>query len=83
MPNSSTATAATGNATQTEQVTTWTIDPAHSHLGFAIKHLMIATVRGRFAQVQGTVMADESNPTTATIDITHPDRRRRHRRREA
>jgi polyisoprenoid-binding protein YceI len=36
---------------------------------FAVKHLMIATVRGRFADVQGTVQAGEdfSNPT---IDIT-------------
>jgi polyisoprenoid-binding protein YceI len=51
---------------------TWTIDPAHTHVGFAIKHLMIATVRGRFMQVEGTVTVDESDPTTASIDITIP-----------
>jgi len=35
--------------------TTWQIDPAHSNVEFAVKHMMIATVRGRFADVSGTV----------------------------
>ncbi len=26
--------------------TTWTIDPSHSEVGFAVRHLMISTVRG-------------------------------------
>src|SRR5207248_7452423 len=30
------------------KVTTWQGDPAHTHVEFAVKHLMIATVRGRF-----------------------------------
>ena len=72
MGNTATATPATGTAAQAGQLTTWTVDAAHSHLGFAIKHLMIATVRGRFTQAQGTVTVDESNPATATIDIAVP-----------
>jgi polyisoprenoid-binding protein YceI len=72
MATRSTATPATGSAAQTGQRTTWTIDPAHSHVGFAIKHLMIATVRGRFTQVEGTVTVDETNPATAIIDMTIP-----------
>ena len=72
MANISTATPAAGTAAQTGQVTAWTVDAAHSHVGFSIKHLMIATVRGRFTQVEGTVKVDESDPTTATIDITIP-----------
>ena len=67
-----TATPATGNTTQGGQKTAWTIDPAHSHVGFSIKHLMIATVRGSFTQVQGVVRVDESDPTTAEVDITIP-----------
>jgi polyisoprenoid-binding protein YceI len=59
-------------AADTGTTTTWSIDKAHSHVGFGIKHLMIATVRGSFTQVEGTVTADESDPTGASIDITIP-----------
>jgi polyisoprenoid-binding protein YceI len=64
------STTATAAGTQAAKQTTWSIDPAHSHVGFAIKHLMIATVRGRFTDVQGTVALDETDPTTAAIDIS-------------
>ncbi|MGA2007884.1 MAG: YceI family protein [Solirubrobacteraceae bacterium] len=32
---------------------TWTADPAHSTLGFSVKHLGIATVRGSFGEFEG------------------------------
>jgi polyisoprenoid-binding protein YceI len=38
----------------------WTIDPTHSSVGFSVKHMMIATVRGRFAQFEGAIEVDES-----------------------
>ncbi len=72
MANSATATPATGARAQSGQKTTWIVDPAHSNVGFSIKHLMIATVRGSFTQVNGTVKVDETDPTTAEIDITIP-----------
>jgi polyisoprenoid-binding protein YceI len=72
MSTSTTATPTAGTETQTGTKTTWAIDPSHSHVGFGIKHLMIATVRGSFTQVQGTVTGDESDPTSASIDITIP-----------
>jgi polyisoprenoid-binding protein YceI len=34
---------------------TWTIDPTHTEVSFAARHLMISTVKGRFADVKGTV----------------------------
>lgn len=36
--------------------TTWSIDPQHSEIGFEVKHMMFATVRGRFEEVEGTVV---------------------------
>jgi polyisoprenoid-binding protein YceI len=42
-------------ATSTTARTTWSIDPAHSHVEFAVRHLMISTVKGRFGLVTGTV----------------------------
>ena len=69
MSTTTTATPPSGTATETGK-TTWVIDTAHSHVGFGIKHLMIATVRGSFTQVHGTVTVDEEDPTSANIDIT-------------
>ncbi len=34
---------------------TWTVDPAHSKVGFAVKHMGIATVRGEFTDFAGTL----------------------------
>jgi polyisoprenoid-binding protein YceI len=48
----------------------WQIDPAHSHIEFAVRHLMISTVKGRFADVRGTVWLDESDPSAILVDVT-------------
>jgi polyisoprenoid-binding protein YceI len=63
--------------------TTWAIDPAHTSAEFTVKHMMFTTVRGRFKDVKGTIVADESNPdnsrvtveiAAASIDTGNPDR---------
>jgi polyisoprenoid-binding protein YceI len=74
-------------ATTNETVQTLTgdydIDPAHSRLGFAAKHAMVATVRGQFAVYSGEVHLDEENPAnsrvrleidTASVDTGNADR---------
>ena len=50
--------------------TTWKIDPAHTGVEFAVKHMMIATVKGRFTDVAGTVTIDEADPAASKVDIT-------------
>lgn len=50
--------------------TAWTLDQAHSSVGFAVRHLMITTVRGRFAEVTGTVVTDAADPTNVAVDVT-------------
>ena len=46
----------------------WTIDPSHTEVGFAVRHLMISTVKGRFADVKGAVeFADGADPK---LDVT-------------
>ena len=59
-------------ATQNTQTTpsTWTIDPMHVEIGFAIRHLMISTVRGRFGSASGVVVFDEASPSTSKIDVS-------------
>jgi polyisoprenoid-binding protein YceI len=38
---------------------TWSVDPAHSKVGFAVKHMGIATVRGEFTEFEGTLEIGE------------------------
>ena len=49
---------------------TWQADPAHSSVGFSVKHLMVSTVRGTFGTFTATVEGDPSDPATARIDAT-------------
>jgi len=35
----------------------WHVDPTHSSVEFEVKHMMIATVRGRFREFEGTIEA--------------------------
>jgi polyisoprenoid-binding protein YceI len=50
--------------------TIWKIDPAHTNVEFSVRHLMIAAVKGRFAEVGGTVKTDETDPAKGEVDIT-------------
>jgi polyisoprenoid-binding protein YceI len=40
---------------------TWTVDPSHSSVGFSVKHLGIATVRGKFDEFEGTLEIGEDD----------------------
>ncbi|HET7697059.1 MAG TPA: YceI family protein [Vicinamibacterales bacterium] len=57
------------SSTTTPTLTAWSIDPAHSHIEFAIRHLMIATVKGRFGIVHGTVYSDDADPAKGRAQI--------------
>ena len=47
---------------------TWDIDPAHTEVGFVVRHLVVTKVRGRFANFSGTIVAAE-NPLESSVDI--------------
>jgi polyisoprenoid-binding protein YceI len=53
-------------------VTTWSIDSAHSSVGFSVKHMMVATVRGDFAGVEGVIHFDEAEPTHSSVQVRIP-----------
>jgi polyisoprenoid-binding protein YceI len=44
------------------------IDPAHSAIGFKIKHLGITTVPGKFAKFKGTVTLDKHESAAARVE---------------
>jgi polyisoprenoid-binding protein YceI len=48
--------------------TKWSIDPGHSTTGFAVKHLVVSTVRGQFGKTSGTLLLDEADPTKSTVE---------------
>ncbi|MEK6606929.1 MAG: YceI family protein [Myxococcota bacterium] len=48
----------------------WEIDAAHTTVSFSVKHMMVTTVRGTFANVAGSVSEDERSPTKSKIDVT-------------
>ncbi len=54
----------------------WQIDPAHTSVEFSVKHLMIAKVKGRFADVTGMVQGD---PGAASVQASGRHRDEEHR----
>jgi len=48
--------------------TAWKLDPIHSLVEFSAKHLMITTVKGRIADVVGTVYTDEKDPKKSSVE---------------
>lgn len=56
--------------TTTQSPTTWSLDAAHTRVGFAVKHLMISTVKGRFRDVSGSIALDASrSKPVVSIDL--------------
>ena len=45
----------------------WNIDKSHSELGFAVKHMMISTVRGKFSSFDADVQLDPAKLEGATV----------------
>ncbi len=61
----------------------WAIDPAHSSIEFAVKHMVITTVRGTFGTFEADLQVDEADLArsratfridAASIDTRQPDR---------
>jgi polyisoprenoid-binding protein YceI len=48
---------------------TWTIDKAHTEVGFSIRHLMISKVKGTFDDFDATFVTGE-NPLESTVTAT-------------
>ena len=50
--------------------TVWTIDPSHSVVEFAVKHMMFATVKGRFATFTGEIITSPEDSTEGEVNVT-------------
>jgi polyisoprenoid-binding protein YceI len=49
---------------------TYQIDASHSVAGFAVKHLMVSTVRGELGAISGTVVYDKDDVSKSTVEAT-------------
>ena len=47
----------------------WMIDPAHSRIGFSVRHAMVTTVRGSFAEYKSRLYFDGRNPARSRAEI--------------
>jgi polyisoprenoid-binding protein YceI len=57
-------------ATERGVRTGWKLDPAHTLVEFSAKHMMITTVKGRIADVEGTIYTDEKDPRNSSVEAT-------------
>src|SRR5215203_5198426 len=54
-------------STTTAAISTWAIDPAHSVIELAVKHMMFSTVKGRFRNVAGTIVLNEADLAASSV----------------
>src|SRR6478672_8566614 len=54
----------------TELTGTYTLDPAHTRIGFVARHAMVTKVRGAFNEFTGSAVLDGANPANSTATVT-------------
>ena len=47
---------------------TWSLDPAHTEIGFVVRHMMVSKVRGRFEKYNATIVT-APNPTESHVEV--------------
>ena len=47
----------------------YTIDPAHSRIGFVARHAMVTKVRGSFNDFEGKAYLDASDPAKSRVEV--------------
>lgn len=59
----------TEQATSTDQMVKWTIDPAHSEIQFKVRHMMIANVTGQFTKFEADIEVPGDDLSQAKVDF--------------
>jgi polyisoprenoid-binding protein YceI len=60
----------TAPATLADLSGSYTIDPAHSRIGFVARHAMVTKVRGSFNEFEGSGVVDGTDLTASTVKLT-------------
>jgi polyisoprenoid-binding protein YceI len=48
----------------------WQVDPAHSSIQFGVKHMLVATTRGRFSRYEVDAAVDDEQPEKSRATVT-------------
>lgn len=54
----------------TANASDWTIDQAHSNIGFTVTHMMVSTVHGSFGKYEGKISFDPSKPESVVGELS-------------
>jgi len=52
------------------QTSTWAIDPAHSEVEFAVRHMGVSNVHGRIGGINGNILLNDADATKSTVSVT-------------
>jgi polyisoprenoid-binding protein YceI len=63
-------TTASGQLALSDLTGTYTLDPAHTRIGFVARHAMVTKVRGSFNEFEGTATVDGANPSASHVEVT-------------
>lgn len=58
------------NVAARAQTSTWSIDPAHSSVQFAVRHMGVSNVHGSINNVRGTVILNDTDITKSSVNAT-------------
>ncbi|MFC8515041.1 YceI family protein [Streptomyces sp. NPDC057257] len=47
----------------------WVVDPAHSRIGFSVRHALVTTVRGAFTEFESRLYFDGRDPSRSRAEI--------------
>jgi polyisoprenoid-binding protein YceI len=57
---------------ETMEYTKWKVDPAHSEIGFRVRHMMISTVSGSFEEFDATIESPDDTFKNAKFSFSAP-----------
>jgi polyisoprenoid-binding protein YceI len=52
-----------------EQRSAWQLDSAHSHVGFSVRHMMFATVKGQFRDLSGELHLNGADLSDSRVQV--------------
>jgi polyisoprenoid-binding protein YceI len=55
---------------ETTAISTWNIDPVHSHAEFKVRHMMISNVKGEFKGLSGNLKLDSADPAKSSVAVS-------------
>ena len=67
--NTASAPTRTIDGTELPATGTYVLDASHSEVGFSVRHVMVSKTKGRFADVEGTIVIAE-DPLGSSVEVT-------------